>query len=65
MAKGDGIRGPEPGVTDKDRLIAELREAVQARDAFVAIAAHELRNPMMPLLMEVSGLLVAAKDPRL
>lgn len=29
--------------------IAELREAVAARDAFIAIAAHELRNPMTPI----------------
>jgi signal transduction histidine kinase len=49
---------------DKDRLIAELREAVRARDEFVAIAAHELRNPMTPILMQVSGLLAAAQDPR-
>ena len=28
---------------------ATLREAVTARDAFLAVAAHELRNPMMPL----------------
>lgn len=49
---------------DKDRLIEELREAVQARDEFVAIAAHELRNPMTPILMQVGGLLAAARDPR-
>lgn len=49
---------------DKDRLIGELREAVQARDEFVAIAAHELRNPMTPILMQVSGLLAAARDSR-
>ncbi|MFC7541843.1 sensor histidine kinase [Siccirubricoccus deserti] len=49
---------------DKDRLIKELREAVQARDEFVAIAAHELRNPMTPILMQVGGLLAAARDPR-
>jgi two-component system, OmpR family, sensor kinase len=28
------------------RTREELRAAVRARDAFVAIAAHELRNPM-------------------
>ena len=30
------------------RLVAELTQAVHARDAFIAIAAHELRNPMTP-----------------
>jgi signal transduction histidine kinase len=41
-----------------------LREAVRARDEFVAIAAHELRNPMTPILMQVSSLLAATRDPR-
>ena len=49
---------------DRDHLIEELREAVRARDEFVAIAAHELRNPMTPILMQVGGLLAAARDPR-
>jgi signal transduction histidine kinase len=48
---------------DKDRLIEELREAVRARDEFVAIAAHELRNPMTPILMQVGLLLAAARSP--
>jgi two-component system OmpR family sensor kinase len=52
------------GEADKDRLIAELREAVRARDEFVAIAAHELRNPMTPILLQVSALLAAARSPR-
>ena len=30
-------------------LVDELRKAVEARDAFLAIAAHELRNPMHAL----------------
>lgn len=30
-------------------LVEHLREAVEARDAFVAVAAHELRNPMFAL----------------
>ena len=56
----DGRRGE----ADKDRLIEELREAVRARDEFVAIAAHELRNPMTPILMQVHNLAAAARDPR-
>src|SRR4051794_25492905 len=51
------------GEVDKDRLIEELREAVRARDEFVAIAAHELRNPMTPILMQVGLLLAAAQSP--
>src|SRR3954454_24128021 len=51
------------GEADKDRLIEELREAVRARDEFVAIAAHELRNPMTPILMQVGLLLTAARSP--
>src|SRR5580704_10395400 len=31
------------------RQVTELRRAVRARDDFIAIAAHELRNPMTPL----------------
>jgi two-component system OmpR family sensor kinase len=52
------------GAPDRDRLIEELREAVLARDEFVSIAAHELRNPMTPILMQVHNLVTAAKDPR-
>jgi len=30
--------------------VSDLRQAVRARDDFIAIAAHELRNPMTPIL---------------
>ena len=36
---------------------------MRARDEFVAIAAHELRNPMTPILMQVGLLLAAARSP--
>lgn len=41
--------------------VAELRAAVRARDDFIAIAAHELRNPMTPIAGQVQLLLAAAR----
>ncbi|GAA0583311.1 hypothetical protein GCM10009416_22200 [Craurococcus roseus] len=41
--------------------VAELRAAVRARDDFIAIAAHELRNPMTPIAGQVHLLLAAAR----
>ena len=45
------------------RLVAELTQAVRARDAFIAIAAHELRNPMTPMLGYVEHILSVARRP--
>ncbi len=45
------------------RLVAELTQAVYARDAFIAIAAHELRNPMTPMLGYVEHFLSVARRP--
>jgi two-component system, OmpR family, sensor kinase len=45
------------------RLVAELTQAVQARDAFIAIAAHELRNPMTPILGYAEHLLAVGRRP--
>lgn len=59
---GTGRNG-QNGETDTDRLIEELRAAVRARDEFVAIAAHELRNPITPILMQIGLLHAAASDP--
>ena len=64
MDDAENSRAGAGGEADKDRLIAELREAVRARDEFVAIAAHELRNPMTPILLQVGALLAAARSPR-
>jgi signal transduction histidine kinase len=43
------------------RQVAELRRAVRARDDFIAIAAHELRNPITPLLGVVDLALASAR----
>jgi signal transduction histidine kinase len=56
-------RNRQDGDADKDRLIEELRAAVRARDEFVAIAAHELRNPITPILIQIGLLHAAANDP--
>jgi signal transduction histidine kinase len=50
-----------PSGEDVERRIAELVEAVRARDEFISIAAHELRNPMTPILFLVEKLLNAAR----
>ncbi len=44
------------------KLVEDLRQAIRARDDFVAIAAHELRNAMTPLDGVVELSLIAARD---
>ncbi len=51
---------PVLGSAAADR-ITELTEAVAARDTFIAVAAHELRNPMMPILGQLDLLMSALK----
>jgi len=51
---------PSPDA-DKERLIQELRAAIAARDEFIAVAAHELRNPMTPIVGQVQLLLSRAR----
>jgi two-component system, OmpR family, sensor kinase len=38
-------------------------QAVHARDTFIAIAAHELRNPMTPILGHVEHMLAISRHP--
>jgi two-component system OmpR family sensor kinase len=47
---------PQRPDADAAQRIAELEEAVAARDAFIAVVAHELRNPMTPILGSVQRL---------
>lgn len=46
------------------RRIVELTEAVAARDAFIAVAAHELRNPMTPMVGQIELLLSGLRGGR-
>ena len=52
LGSGDRDVSPAPGALDeRDQLIAELEEAIRRRDDFLAVAAHELRNPLTPILL--------------
>jgi two-component system OmpR family sensor kinase len=51
-----------PAFEPPDAMIADLRRAVRARDDFVAIAAHELRNAMAPIDGVVDLTLTAARN---
>ncbi len=43
---------------------AELVAAVEARDTFIAVAAHELRNPMTPIIGQIEFLLNGIRGDR-
>jgi two-component system OmpR family sensor kinase len=65
-----GDRPPEPAngaeaaLEELRRQNAELIEAVAARDTFIAVAAHELRNPMTPIVGQIDLLLAALQAGR-
>jgi len=44
------------------RRVEELQQAVRARDDFIAIAAHELRNPMTPIIGLAEAALAAVRN---
>ncbi len=46
---------------EMQQRINELTEEVKARDAFIAFAGHELRNPITPVIGQVELLLSAVK----
>lgn len=53
----------EYGTTeDLHRRIAELTEALTARDEFISAVAHELRNPMTPIVMQIQRLMRVAQS---
>jgi PAS domain S-box-containing protein len=52
-------------VTDRKRAEAALREADRRKDDFIALLAHELRNPLAPLRNGLQIMRRATGDPNL
>jgi PAS domain S-box-containing protein len=50
-------------VSDRKRAEKALREADRRKDEFIALLAHELRNPLAPLRSGLQVLQLAANDP--
>ena len=48
---------------ESDRIAAALREADRRKDEFLAILAHELRNPLAPLRNGLEALRLKPHDP--
>jgi two-component system OmpR family sensor kinase len=48
-----GSTGEQRSDSELQSRIEQLETAVQARDAFIALVAHELRNPMTPIRGQV------------
>src|ERR1700676_1171074 len=68
MASTSGERQKMAAPSDQtsgrsDKLVEELREAIKARDDFLAVATHELRNPLTPILLCVQ-LIRAAEESK-
>jgi two-component system OmpR family sensor kinase len=63
---GSGAQSSQP-ISTADEVeelrarVVELTGAVAARDTFITVAAHELRNPMMPILGQIDLLITALR----
>jgi two-component system OmpR family sensor kinase len=62
--RGDpsGLSGLPESESSLHARIAELEQALRTRDEFLSVAAHELRNPMHSLLLQVSAAAQVARQ---
>ena len=57
------MRGVTVDVTERYQAELELREANRKKDEFLAMLAHELRNPLAPISTAAEMLRLTADDP--
>jgi len=62
LGKPTGIRGVTVDVTERYEAELELREASKRKDEFLAMLAHELRNPLAPISTAAEMLKFVAHD---
>jgi two-component system OmpR family sensor kinase len=60
----DGGKPSRETLEELQQRNAELTAAVAARDTFIAVAAHELRNPMTPMIGQIDLLLRGLRTGR-
>jgi PAS domain S-box-containing protein len=58
-----GVLGVSHDITERRRAEEALREADRRKDEFLALLAHELRNPLAPLRNGLQVMRLAAEDP--
>jgi PAS domain S-box-containing protein len=58
----EAVAGTTRDVTDRKSMEEELRDADRRKDEFLAVLAHELRNPLAPLRNGLQVLRLAADD---
>lgn len=51
--------------SELERLYREAQKAIQVRDTFISVAAHEFRTPLNALTLQLYNLERAVKDPAL
>lgn len=58
----EAVAGTTRDVTDRQAMEQELREADRKKDDFIALLAHELRNPLAPIRNGLQVLRMAGRD---
>ncbi|HVW01304.1 MAG TPA: ATP-binding protein, partial [Planctomycetaceae bacterium] len=59
----EAVAGTTRDVTERKGMEEELRDADRRKDDFIALLAHELRNPLAPIRNGLQVLRLADRDP--